>query len=345
VGGSSHLCGTRVVLLKLNQLHVEYDDDETIIHIVKQSRMIDVHGQSDRYYMKKGGKEAGDLFQVIYGMEMIGSLWSVGYTAYDMYRADKRTKKSFLAWISELGQRHPRIPYKLYEPLGECVDNKGIIRTQQDWTELIGGMPETLNIFRSCTVCGVSVSAPWKNVQGAPVRQAYSFQTIRDLSVRQKPPTVLSWFIQRTVNSSRLPSQCERFQQFGIPLFFFRYSFTSDCIDQAYCAFALIPRGAVVDLSCNALDTEVIVRSYTREQFLSPFTAKKIEGINYFVRVCDIIHCRYGLGFDPVDTTHNGYRTHERVTFIPMEYESLQFALPHSGLRQYGYDVGDGEIG
>jgi hypothetical protein len=350
VGGCMHLCGTRLVLLKLNQLHVEFDDEETIVHIVKQSRMIDVHGQPDLYSIRSK-IEAADLFQAVYDKEMASNEDSVGCAAYDMmYCRDKRTKKSFLAWISELGERHPRIPHELYEPLANCVSAKGIEQAQSDWTDLIKGIPPTLNIFQSCTVCGVSVSSPWKYSHGVPERQRFSFQTIRDLSLRQKPPTVLSWFVYMSVlrQNTRDQQQQQRLVQvqvFGIPLFFFRFSFTSDCVDQAYCAFALIPRGVPVDKARNATDAEIIVKSYTTEQFSMPFAAKKIEGINYFVRVCDIIHCRYGLGFDPIDTTLTGNRANERVTFIPMDYESLKFAQPYSGLRQYGYDIGDGEIG
>jgi hypothetical protein len=144
-------------------------------------------------------------------------------------------------------------------------------------------------------------------------------------------PTILSWFMDSGE------------QMFGFPQFFFRLSLTSDCVDQAFVCCALLPKGNIV--RNEASDGTTIVKTFSTAEMTSKLFPRKQLQVNYFVRLSDIVHCRYALGFEGEGWSDLGPA--ERVTLTPMDYESMALARPSHNLGPSGhsYDIGDGLLG
>ena len=88
-----------------------------------------------------------------------------------------------------------------------------------------------------------------------------------------------------------------------------------------------------------------LVKTFSTAEMTSKLFPRKQLQVNYFVRLSDIVHCRYALGFEGEGWSDLGPA--ERVTLTPMDYESMALARPSHNLGPSGhsYDIGDGLLG
>jgi hypothetical protein len=359
VGGCSHFGGNASLTAKSNQLYVEEEvNGPPIIHTVKQSRFIDIHGFLDSHVMglvpRQGMSETEDLFQAVYSQATTGTVLQKVYEEYQVKRQQCRgragrgrgrgrggrgTITTFAKWVTDVSNNTDRSreypSLKNFFPGVNPVDDQdnyydNLSQDQQDWVDLTEGLPKNLLIKRNCTLCGLSVEASWKiESTGFMSFKFWSLDQISQLNVRRKAPTILSWWVQDSRNCT--------VQVFGVPIFFFRLSYTISCVDQAFAAMSIFPLGTDVTAANEAVDGQTIVRKFDQEEFKRVGSLKKVDRHNYFVRLSDIIHCRYGVAFDPQRVDGGS----ERVTFTSLDYESY----PSRGSFGFGYDIGDGLLG
>lgn len=339
VGGCKQLCGTSLVIHKLNQMYVETEANcADIIHTVKQSRMIDIHGRTDAHLLFTSARrtQSADLFQAVYvSCCSNGSILQLAQALFSrqsrVVPRGQRRATSVFEWVARENQLENGPPVIKYHGYFEDLSDDQMNIAKSDWSDLLLGFPETLKIFQCCTICGVSVKASWKYSRGGyRINDLfYSLQDIKRWQKKEAVPTILSWFLDSGE------------QVFGFPQFFFRLTLTSDCVDQAFVCFALLPMGRTV--RHEASDGTTVVKTFTTTEMNTKLFPTKQNQINYFVRLSDVAHCRYALGFDWfVEPVYS-----ERVTLTPIDYESMAIARPSHNLGPSGhsYDIGDGLLG
>jgi len=83
---------------------------------------------------------------------------------------------------------------------------------------------------------------------------------------------------------------------------------------------------------------QIKVVRMTEREFCQPLSTKR-PGVTQFVKLSNLIHCRYALA---VDKLHGITNPWERVCFIPLDYESLYLA---GSQQSFGTDFGDNVVG
>jgi len=76
----------------------------------------------------------------------------------------------------------------------------------------------------------------------------------------------------------------------------------------------------------------------TEREFCQPLSTKR-PGVTQFVKLSNVIHCRYALA---VDELHGITNPWERVCFILLDFESLYLA---GSQQSFGTDFGDNVVG
>jgi hypothetical protein len=170
---------------------------------------------------------------------VIALVWAAYSRAYGQTvgRRSRSDINSVFKWVNRFIRagvpRDPGIgPLTL---LWHRMDAAGKDRLDKDWDFIVNSKMDRLVISERCLLNGNSVSCNFKykflSSVGIPdIRKPeWSIQKLGNLNSREQCPTILSWFVGN--------QQC-----FGIPWFFFRLSYTSSCIDQAYACMLLVPK-------------------------------------------------------------------------------------------------------
>lgn len=171
--------------------------------------------------------------------------WAEYRRAYNrMSRAQKSQNSNIFKWLSSFSDIDipadlPSLQTIVRVAAGLNDDGGELKELREDWKFCVSGRPRVVDVFERCLLNGQPISCRWHfDRRGRNINPPLSLSTLSQMSVRGRCPVILSWW--GTAHQGRRAYK----QRFGIPRYFFRLSYTSACIIQAYACMFMIPEGS-----------------------------------------------------------------------------------------------------